>query len=209
MEKFLSKLEGPTVLVKVGTGDSSREFTVSRSLLSLCTWFRAALEDDRFQEGRTGVISLPEDTLRAFRSFYFYLLRRKLIFKYLYLKSETFDEFVEQLNTSIEIWIFAGKYSSRYLRDCAMEAFCWHLDSATPNDIGLPPASLAVCFSHTAEDSPLRKLAADYVVTRMHGGKADAGELVGELAPLRGFIQALNEAHQFHHDAKKGTSIYI
>ncbi|WPB05421.1 uncharacterized protein RHO25_010073 [Cercospora beticola] len=205
MDDFLRSLEGPTVLVKVGTGDSIRHFTVSRALLCQnSVWFKTALEGDRFQEGQTGVISLPEDSPRAFSSFYFYLFRRKIILTAMKLNEGTFEAFVDQLETCIETWIFANKYSMCFLQDAAMLAFCWHLQLATGNAVGLPASCLALCFSQTAEGSPLRKLAADYIVTRMQGEQPDAGELVGKLAPLQGFIQALNEAHQFHHDAGKG-----
>ncbi|CAK1365224.1 unnamed protein product [Cercospora beticola] len=121
------------------------------------------------------------------------------------LNEGTFEAFVDQLETCIETWIFANKYSMCFLQDAAMLAFCWHLQLATGNAVGLPASCLALCFSQTAEGSPLRKLAADYIVTRMQGEQPDAGELVGKLAPLQGFIQALNEAHQFHHDAGKDT----
>ncbi|GIZ45005.1 hypothetical protein CKM354_000818900 [Cercospora kikuchii] len=210
MDDFLRSLEGPTVLVKVGTGDGGRDFTVSRALLCQNSeWFRSALEGDRFKEGQTGVISLPEDSTRAFSSFHFYLLRRRMLFPVEKLEDGTVDAFADQLETCIETWTFANKYSMHTLKDTAMIAFCWHLQHATGNVIGLPAACLALCFSHTGEGSPLRQLAADYIVTRMKGKKSDAGELVGDLAPLQGFIQALNEAHQFHHDAEEGTSNHV
>lgn len=86
-----------------------------------------------------------------------------------------------------------------------MDAICIFLDTATLN-AGLPAASLAACFSRTTETSPLRKIAADYVFTRMADDSVDAGELVGQLAAVQGFIQALHEAQKFHHEAKQGTS---
>ena len=204
------QMEGPTVLVKVGTGDNLRDSSLPRDgLVEKSQRLENALRDDRSQEGKTGVISLPEDTPRAFGAFgafYYYLFHGVLKYDEFHMEDDFFDQSVEQLERAIEAWVFADKYALPHMQDCAMEALCHFLDCATSMCLGLPAASLAAYFSRTTETSPLRKIAADYVVTRIDEGHHDAGELVGQFGPVQGFVQALHEAQSFHHDARQGKS---
>ncbi|KAF2214162.1 hypothetical protein CERZMDRAFT_96186 [Cercospora zeae-maydis SCOH1-5] len=204
MDDFLKQMEGPTVLIKVGTGEDSRDFTVPKALLcDKSKWFKNALSHKAFIESRTGVIHLPEDTVSGFTSFYFYLFTKYLAYRDVKLGRDTAELFIEQLDSAVEAWLFADKYLLLGMRNCAMYALCAHLSDATCEDIGIPAASLAACFARTADSSPLRMIVADYVVTRMDEERLDAEDLVQELAGEEGFVKALHEAQNFHHREKK------
>ncbi|KAM3416172.1 hypothetical protein BST61_g7780 [Cercospora zeina] len=202
--KFLEQMEGPTVLIKVGTGDDSRDFTVPKGLLcSGSEWFERALSHKAFIECRTGIIHLPEDTVSGFKSFYYHLFNGHLAYRNVDLDEETTELFIEQVDAAIDAWVFADKYSLLGMRDCAMYALCAHLSIATSNNIGIPATSLAACFSRTADSSALRTVVADYVVTRMDEDRLDADDLVQDLAGEEGFVKALHEAQIFHNSGEK------
>ncbi|KAI5356778.1 putative BTB/POZ domain-containing protein [Septoria linicola] len=203
MDEFLKHMEEPIVLVRVGSGQTIRDFKIPKGLLcKQSQWFRSALKSDTFQEGKTGVINLPDDTPGAFTSFFYYIHTERLAFPEVDVTgSNVSEELGQRLRNAMEAWIFADKYKLPHMQDCAMSALCDFLSSATHRVPTLKPEYLELSFTKTAEGSSLRMLVADYLVTRIDSNKNDIGQVVSTLAILPGVMQALHEAQSFHYAA--------
>ena len=147
---------------------------------------------------------MPEDDPKAFAAFNYHLYAKMLIFTDLDC-DEVPELYGEDLRVSIETWIFADKYDLNHLQDSAMHAICTLLYCASSSSNILSWRSLASCFSKTMPDCPLRKLAGDYVVTKMEQGGHNLDDLLAGLAHLEGAMVALYEAKSRYHTDDIGT----
>ena len=93
-----SDLFGETIIVKVGTGETQKSFTLHKGILCHYSgYFKAAL-NRKFAEATAGVVELPEDEVKVFEAFV------------IWLYTKTFNDNGEAGNLSIcKLWVFADR----------------------------------------------------------------------------------------------------
>lgn len=89
------QLRSEQITIRVATGDDSKDYRLPKALLcSRSTWFNNALKDGRFQEARTGIINLPDDSIRAFDHFV----------RFLYVENLVFDDKGDIAGRAYQLW---------------------------------------------------------------------------------------------------------
>ncbi|KAK3634775.1 hypothetical protein LTR56_015056 [Elasticomyces elasticus] len=82
MDDFARNVHDAFVTVKVGSNDDIRDFKLPRALLrARVEWFDSALQNGRFLESTTGIITLPEDDPEIFVATLYYIYHQTLSFQ--------------------------------------------------------------------------------------------------------------------------------
>lgn len=150
--------------VIVGRDDDKVEFNFPKGLLcSRSKWFEKAFREGRFVEGRARTITLPDDPPSAFMAFEYYIYTNDLSFLDLTSPSTRHHvDFSSHLQHCFEVWVLADKYYMPGLQNAVMLRACEVLKSDRCTKI--TDEMLAFCFQNTTRGSPLRTIAADYIV---------------------------------------------
>ncbi|KAK4888049.1 hypothetical protein LTR27_013008 [Elasticomyces elasticus] len=165
MEDFVRQTHDELITVRVGSGEGLRDFKLPKALLcARVAWFDSALRDERFLEGKTGVITLPEDDPNIFVAVHYYIYNQTLSFAQIPGREEDSTR-AEQIAYCIRVWILGHKYCMVGLQNCAMQRICLLLKEKEDEPL-IDNITLKACFSFTAPGSPLRTLAIDYIVDR-------------------------------------------
>ncbi|KAK5677073.1 hypothetical protein LTS10_010262 [Elasticomyces elasticus] len=165
MEDFVRQTHDELITVRVGSGEGLRDFKLPKALLcARVAWFDSALRDERFLEGNTGIITLPEDDPGIFVAVHYYIYNQTLSFPQISRDDENSMR-AEHISYCIRIWIFGHKYCMVGLQNCAMQKTCSLLKEDEEEPL-LDNATLKACFAYTVPGSPLRTLAIDYIVDR-------------------------------------------
>ncbi|KAK5684659.1 hypothetical protein LTR17_027159 [Elasticomyces elasticus] len=165
MEDFVQQTHDELVTVRVGDGEEIRDFKLPKALLcARVAWFNSALRDERFLEGNTGIITLPEDDPSIFVAVHYYIYNQTLSFAQIPEREEDCTR-AEQIAYCIRVWILGHKYCMTGLQNCAMQRACLLLKEKEDEPL-IDNITLKACFSFTAPGSPLRTLAIDYIVDR-------------------------------------------
>ena len=155
------------------------------------------MKDERFQEGQTKTIDLPDDTPEVFEAFVYHLYNNDFVFYN--IKSEGIRQRIDSVLLCARIWVFADKMLRRVMQDAAMKRLCclFNDDYQIGIDI-LTTTELAACFRIGADHKPLRLLVADYLVLRLHEGNL-AGEIEQEFAGCAGIVEAIHASEEALH----------
>ncbi|KAK4502406.1 hypothetical protein PRZ48_005831 [Zasmidium cellare] len=200
---FLSRANSEKVVIKVGQGE--RRFTAPKDLLcERSKWFENALKADRFIEGQTRVVELPEDDPNAVEAFIYFIYNQSLVF------TDHSDEERrrEEVKLCFGIWSFGDKYILPELQNCAMHRACTILDDSGYKR-RLDPETLRHCFELSSEaKSPLRVLIADYYVFWMESCSNDL-QIDPGLASDPGFLAALHTSEATFHTSPHEFPRYL
>ncbi|KXS97763.1 hypothetical protein AC578_3188 [Pseudocercospora eumusae] len=199
--RLIEDLSSELITVKVGVDDDQKEYKVPRALLSKSSpWFEAALKGDRFKEGRTATIELPEDRADVFELFVYFLYRGVLE-----LDSTNSDLSIqaEHLLLCCRTWTFAEKYLLQGLQNCAMHGACFLLNHEFDHSAfePLPAATLASCWQASTQDSPIRDILADYIVLSLEDG-SDLG-MEQHMADCPGMMRAMHASEAFFYNTRE------
>ncbi|KAK5739181.1 hypothetical protein LTR17_005482 [Elasticomyces elasticus] len=176
MEDFVLQTHDELITVRVGSGEGLRDFKLPKALLcARVAWFDSALRDERFLEGNTGIITLPEDDPGIFLAVHYYIYNQTLSFAQI-PESDGDSTRAKQIAYCIRIWILGHKYCMTGLQNCAMQRACLLLKEKEDESL-IDNITLKACFSFTAPYSPLRTLAIDYIVDRT---SAQGVQTIGE-----------------------------
>ncbi|SMR48513.1 unnamed protein product [Zymoseptoria tritici ST99CH_1E4] len=196
MAELVKRLESPMVIVRVGQGSGAKDFRVPQDVLCACsTWFTNALKADRFVEGQTRHIRLPEDSVSTFEAFVAFAYEGRLSFTLANTLARG-DDF----QYALDIWNFGEKYMLPHLQDAAVISACIFL-----NEDNVPFDTLGRCFDLAAtETSPFRIIIADYAVHRMSRGGEHIGIAVEQhLGGCSGFLRAFHSSQKASGDLAK------
>ncbi|KAK4978166.1 hypothetical protein LTR42_002543 [Elasticomyces elasticus] len=154
MEDFVRQAHDKLITVRVGSGEGLRDFKIPKALLcARIAWFDSALRDERFLEGNTGIVTLPEDDPSIFVAVHYYIYNQTLSFAQV-PKREGESTRAEQITYCIRVWILGHKYCMVGLQNCAMQRACLLLKEGDEEHM-LDNATLKACFSCTVDGSPL------------------------------------------------------
>lgn len=181
------------VILAVGQGDEPKSFSVPKGLLcGRSSWFKNALKADRFVEGRTKEIQLPEDGPDIVEAFIYFLYNRSLAFDDTNPVDD--DTCGAELKFCSRFWAFADKYLLPKLQNVAILRACSFLRQSDH----IAADTLAQCFRTTGDGSLIRILVADYCVRQaeVRGNEFDVGEKLGGCP---GFMAALHDSEAAFH----------
>ena len=156
------------------------------------------MKDERFQEGQTKTIHLPDDTPEVFEAFVYHLYNNELAFPK--IRGGGVQRRIDSVLLCARIWVFADKLLQRNMQDAAMLRLCFLLNDDW--QIGtsiLPTSALATCFSIGADHEILRLLVADYLVLRLHKGDL-VGKIEQEFVGCVGIVEAIHASEQALHE---------
>ncbi|KAK4623949.1 hypothetical protein CLAFUW4_05315 [Fulvia fulva] len=181
----VQQIKSEQVTIRVGSDSKQRGFAMPKDLLcARAEWFKNALKEDRFIEGSTGVIELPDDLPEVFEAFEFFLYQSQLWFESPDKLTE--EELQEELILNARIWTFGDKYLLPQLQDIAMSRMCAVLDQG--DALNCSAHTLAQCYNAVRADSPVRLIIIDNLVDRLqHGEDISMAE---ELAACPGIFAA-------------------
>jgi hypothetical protein len=217
-------MHGEKVTVIVGESDK-KTFLVSRDLITKkAPWFVSAL-NGQFKESN-GVIELPEDKLKPFAAFLYWLHVDGLNFEDLEDITSTPTDLL--LKDCISIWVFGDKYRAGSLQNAAMQRICEILihrepraqkqsacseastSQTSPATTGDSRHEIALdtstqCFAFTRANSPLRVLAADYLVNEIECKKVPGSKFDIIAGPGHSFSE-IYKAFRHYHDVQKAEN---
>ena len=160
------------------------------------------MKDDRFVEGTTRKVDLPDDSPDVFQAFEYYIYNECLLFKN--GKEDNLlphDEVIEQMSLCARIWTFGDKILMPDLQDHAITRVCWLLGGHEEED-RLPLAGLAGCYLDAPDGSPVRKCITDHLVSLLESSDLSSEEQ--ELAAIPGIFNALHDSEKALRDLPKG-----
>lgn len=177
------ELESEHVTVKVGKDTGRKDFTVPKKILCRSEWFRNALKEDRFLEGETKIITLPEDQPDVFQVFPYFIYNGSLCFPRLGSDMANATR-GEELALHARLWAFGDKYLHPRFQSFVIFRLCEILqDIFYPESI--PSDALATAFRSCEANSPIRILIGDYVAQCMEITKGEY-QIHSELAVCPG-----------------------
>ncbi|KAK4542970.1 hypothetical protein LTR36_005968 [Oleoguttula mirabilis] len=197
-QQFHNNLSGERVTVIVGQDQEQVEFNFPKALLcSRSAWFDTAFREGRFVEGKAGRITLPDDSPSAFMAFEYYVYFEDLAYVDLMSLPDDHDEWREHFEHCIEVWVLGDKYHMPGLQNTIMLRACEVLKRKMDTVFSLD--ALTLCFQHSTRGSPLRKIAADYIVHKIEceGMRIDDWELC---FGFDGFFAEIYESKSCFHD---------
>lgn len=205
-----SLINGERITVKLGRDENARDFLVPKTLLlKRSSWFARVLADGQHCE-LTGVVDLPYDDPTVFEAFVYWLYHDDLSFESISENIMAVDALL-QLKYAFQIWLFGGRYVISGLQNCAMLRACEILKSV---DLELPNDVLRNCFDLTAERSPLRNIAVDYMVTQIARHHVPIAHFHTVTAALdtsgtEALLQTLQHYHCYFRNAVKEFPRYL
>lgn len=187
--------------VIVGQGGEAKEFRIPKALLcARSSWFASALEGDRFIEGTTRVIRLPDDSPEAFEAFQYYIYHKDLAFR----EIDESTDVPTQVQCNFRVWVFGDKYNMTGLQNCIMLRICELL----LHQPVLPDSTLAFAVQNTVPFSPLRNVVVDYLVDQVLRKDKSIRDFTG-CGALEGIASELFEAQrEFHKNDGVGFPRY-
>lgn len=179
-----------SVTIIAGT-DETKEYTMPKGILMQGSeWFKAALQGDRWREGSTLVVRLPESP-RAVEALLYFIHTLRL--DYGNEGDMKPEEMQEELHVAFEVWMAGQKYLLPRLQDTAMSRICALISKL---DHGIPCECLAKCFKLAEGTRALQRIVADYVVDQLNRKKLVVSP---ELAACDGIIAAIHESETAFH----------
>ncbi|KAF7196244.1 hypothetical protein HII31_02311 [Pseudocercospora fuligena] len=158
-------------------------------------WFEKALQANRFREGTTLVIRLPESPPAVEALLYFI---HTLRLDYASEANMTIANMQNELQISFEVWMAGQKYLLPRLQDTAMSRICAVLYSISQLGGTIPCECLVKCFKIAEGSRPLQIIIADNVVDRLN---RETLVVSSELAACDGFIAAIHESEVALHES--------
>ncbi|CZT20556.1 uncharacterized protein RCC_06414 [Ramularia collo-cygni] len=133
-------------LVKIFVGDSEHPVHLQQSVLEgISGYFIGAFAEGRFEEGRSGILRLPEDNIEVW----------KIIVTWIVNRAVPEDLLRTDLLLAIRCWITGDKYDIKEFQDAVMLCILAELVS---DGVKLNIEMIKVSFEETPVDSPLREV---------------------------------------------------
>ncbi|KAI7134046.1 hypothetical protein KC343_g15997 [Hortaea werneckii] len=144
--------------IKIGTNENDEPFLISqRRLGSASKYFRKALRQDSFQEGRTGQIDFPEDDYNAWAVLAFWMMNTFNIAR---------KEFKPDL--LIKCWVLGDKYEiSEFQDQITLELLFYFERHYATEDI------IKLCSELSPTGSVLKRLIAEEAAVALRNEKMD------------------------------------
>lgn len=170
-------------------------------LCAKATWFENALKEGRFKEGLSSVIELPEDDPGAFEFFHYWVYHAVI--------TNTRELGAKDLRSLVDLWVFADKYNLPRLQNKAIDQICGVFARSGNVDRGV--LEYIGDDAGLADDSPVKILAADYIVAKITSGQVRPerrDRLTGWEAYFgnQGFARQLFESLWTSYDARPGLT---
>lgn len=138
--------------MKIIVGNSEPPIQFQQSVLEgISRYFTSAFGNERFEEGKSGILRLPEDSVEVWKIISKWIIHREI--------PETLIE--EDLLLAIRCWTTGDKYDIKEFQDAVMLCMLIELSSDSDpsiTDPKLSPEMVQVAFENTAVGSPLRNL---------------------------------------------------